>query len=364
MTEELGRIRDRGKRSDTKLAFSFLPTASEGDPKRILLATEGLTLSYGDRVLFRDADFHLRCGEKLFLLGPNGCGKSTLLSVLLGQIPADRGTVRLSSRSVFGHMSQSLSFPDEQATLLQTLLSAYDLDEGQARSLLARYGFRDVDVFKQVRVLSGGERARLFLCQLLLDQPDLLFLDEPTNHLDIRSREILEAALMDYKGALLVVSHDRYLIERLSSRILGFIGTEIRSFDHYPAYQKARDTFTLTRSDMKAGPESAPVSKSSQAVAEPVRDDSDHDGKAGDRSENTAIQPRINRAKERREIALRKERIRQVEREIESMEQQRHEMEQSFAANAGSGNYDVYADLLERLDEAYTEFLTLSEESS
>ena len=214
-----------------KLLFSFLPTASEGDPNRILLQADQLSRSFGDRLLFRDASFYLRCGERLFLLGPNGCGKSTLLAILLGRLPADSGTVSLSSRSVFGLMSQEFSFPDESATILQTLLSAYDLDDGQARNLLARYGFRDVDVFKSVSVLSGGERARLYLCHLLLDRPDLLFLDEPTNHLDIRSREILETALLEYSGALLVVSHDRYLIERLATRVLGFIGAAVLPFE-------------------------------------------------------------------------------------------------------------------------------------
>jgi len=333
-----------------------------------------LSCQFGDRVLFRDATFHLRCGEKLFLLGPNGCGKSTLLSILLGRSPADSGSVSLSSRSVFGHMSQEFSFPDESATLLQTLLAAYDLSEGQARSLLAKYGFRDVDVHKQVNVLSGGERARLYLCHLLLDRPDLLFLDEPTNHLDIRSREILESALLDYTGALLVVSHDRYLIERLSSRILGFIGTSIQAFDHYQEYQMARDRYTESlRQKNETAPSFARAGvvpfavesvagsdrSTSRGAASPGPDSTIED----ERPDENRVRARQNRAQERRTLALRKERIRQVERTIEQLETRKHEMEQSFANSSDPALYKDYALLTQQLDDTYAEYLALFEES-
>ena len=374
VTEELGRIRDRSTKSGQKILFSFLPTANEGDPQRILLKTDALSCRFGDRVLFRDASFHLRCGEKLFLLGPNGCGKSTLLSILLGRSPADSGTVSLSSRSVFGHMSQEFAFPDESATVLQTLLTAYDLGEGQARSLLAKYGFRDVDVYKQVHVLSGGERARLYLCHLLLDRPDLLFLDEPTNHLDIRSREILESALLDYTGALLVVSHDRYLIERLASRVLGFIGTSVLPFDHYQSYQVARDRYTeslrqkaeAARTDARAGA-MPPLTELVARIDNPVRrggsDPIPEMVVEDDRQEENRARVRQNRAQERRTLALRKERIRQVERSIEQLEATKHEMEQSFASSSDPALYQDYARLTQQLEDTYAEYLSLSEES-
>ncbi len=386
MTEELGRIRERSSRPGQRLLFSFLPTASEGDPNRILLQADRLSRSFGDRLLFRDATFHLRCGERLFLLGPNGCGKSTLLSILLGRLPADSGSVSLSSRSVFGLMSQEFSFPDESASILETLQSAYDLDDGQARSLLARYGFRDIDVFKTVSVLSGGERARLYLCHLLLDRPDLLFLDEPTNHLDIRSREILESALLEYSGALLVVSHDRYLIERLATRVLGFIGAAVLPFDRYSDYSTARDKAAAAgraAGSAANGPGAAGSARNQPASAN-GDGSADTAGAAGESSgagrkgaaagsgetaasagEDAAAATRAmgaSRARERREIALRKERMRQLEQQIETDEARKAEMEQAFAGNSDPGLYDAYAELVRELEEAYTEYLQLAEE--
>ncbi len=388
LTAELGQIRERSNRPGQRLKFSFLPAANEGDPQRILLETEGLSRSFGERVLFRNASFYLRCGERLFLLGPNGCGKSTLLSVLLGRLTADSGTVKLSSRSVFGLMSQEFNFPDENATVVSTLTSGYELAEGQARNLLARYGFRDVDVYKSVGVLSGGERARLYLCHLLLDRPDLLFLDEPTNHLDIRSREILESALLEYTGALLVVSHDRYLIERLATRVLGFVGTSVLPFDSYATYTKARDkaadTTTGEAPDEKTKGKNSTQEKSANsaatAEAEPAfkanpATDTDPAATSDPTTASDVTPPAAaenrqppqramgaSRAKERRETALRKERLRELENQIENDEQLKADLESSFSGNTDPELYDSYASLLSELEAAYAEYLELAEE--
>jgi ATP-binding cassette subfamily F protein 3 len=239
LSGRLDEIRDRAYRQNQRLNFGFLPGLTEGDPEKILLDARDLTLGFGPYPLFREVSFILRGGMKACLCGPNGCGKSTLLALLLGRINHFEGQIRLAANVVYGHMGQHVSFADENRTLLAELLSRSGLDEGQARSLLARYGFRDVDVFKSIQVLSGGERSRLYLSCLLLERPDLLFLDEPTNHLDIASREILEQALIDFPGTILAVSHDRYFIERCTRQVFGFVGDRVLPFDTFSDYRQA-----------------------------------------------------------------------------------------------------------------------------
>ena len=210
-----------------------------GDPEKILLQTRNLGKTFPDgKVLFRDVNFEIKACDKMFLVGPNGCGKTTMLSLLLGKISEFDGDVLISGSSRIGYMGQFVPFEDETRTILDELMERSELGETAARNLLARFGFRDIDVYKQISVLSGGERSRLFLCCLLEEKPELLFLDEPTNHLDIESREVLEDALADYNGAILAVSHDRYFIEKCQSKILGFFGDHVELYDKYEFYRR------------------------------------------------------------------------------------------------------------------------------
>jgi len=168
LSSQLTEIRDRARQHQTQLKFNFLPVQNTGDPDKQLLLASDLEIRFQERVLFSSVSFEIRGRDKLCVCGPNGCGKSTLLALLLGKIPQSNGALRLSEKAVFGHMGQHVEFLDEQASVLDELLSRFALDEAGARNLLARYGFRDVDVFKSISVLSGGERARLYLCCLLL----------------------------------------------------------------------------------------------------------------------------------------------------------------------------------------------------
>jgi ATP-binding cassette subfamily F protein 3 len=334
LTGQLSEIAARAQRPGRPLSFRFLPGLTDGDPKRVLLAVDDLTGGYTAEPLFSHVSFLLRGRSKTALCGPNGCGKTTLLALLLGRFDAFTGQVRLAEKAVFGHMGQHVDFADETMTVLDELRRRSELPEGASRDLLARYGFRDVDVFKTLSVLSGGERARLYLACLLLEQPSLLLLDEPTNHLDIASREILEQALIDFNGAVLAVSHDRYFIDHCCSEILGFIGDQVLPFASFEAYRQEARRYEEHVSDGERAP-------------------------AADRSRQQS--PRINRAGERRETALRKEHLRQLEKQIREHEDEKTALETGFADDARPETYRRYERILTDLERLYAQYIDLAE---
>ncbi|MCG3138091.1 MAG: Energy-dependent translational throttle protein EttA [Phycisphaerae bacterium] len=198
--------------------FQFAPNTLTD---RIVLETENLSKRYDDKMLFHELNLQLRSGERLGITGPNGTGKSTLLKILLGLIRADSGQYTIDGKVQVGYYAQDTGEFEGERTILEEIRSARaGLTEEQARSYLGRFLFSGEDVFKSLRQLSGGEHSRVRLVKLMLATPHLLILDEPTNHLDIPSREALETALSGYPGALLVVSHDRYFLDRIASRLL------------------------------------------------------------------------------------------------------------------------------------------------
>lgn len=333
LSAQLSEIMDRSRYQRQNLSFRFLPGLTTGDPERVLLKASSITGGYRNKSLFHDVSFELRAGSKSCLCGPNGCGKTTLLNLLRGRHKAMSGQVRLAEQMVCGHLGQQVEFFDENQTVLNELLTRSDLNDGQARDLLARYGFRDTHVFKTLSVLSGGERSRLYLACLLLEQPNILFLDEPTNQLDVYSREILEQALLAYDGAILAVSHDRMFIERCCERVLGFIGNEVRSFESFEKYR----LFVRAQEAKKA---------ETRELASPEK-------------ERPQEKRRKNRAEERREIARQKERLRILEAEIESLEVEKTELEAAFDEETKPDQYQRYANLLSEIENLYSQYLEI-----
>ena len=202
------------------IKFGFAGAKSRSD---LVLRCEGLSKAFGSLVLFQDLNIDLLCGRRLGITGPNGTGKSTFLKMALGQIKPTKGDIRLGETLSAGYLDQHARVLDAEKTVLEEARSARpDLSEEAIRGRLGAFLFSGEDVFKQVADLSGGQQNRLMLCRLVLTEPDLLLLDEPTNHLDIASREMLEEALCDYNGAVIVVSHDRYFLDRVADRLLVF----------------------------------------------------------------------------------------------------------------------------------------------
>ena len=209
---------ERPKEAPRAISLSFQQSIASGNE---VLRAKGLAMGFGSKKLFSGVDFLLRKGERLFIIGPNGCGKSTLLKLLLGRLSPTAGRVEAGYNVEVGYYDQENQNLCDENTVLDELWNAYPrLTETEVRGTLARFRFIGEDVFRSVAVLSGGERARLTLAKLILSQMNLLVLDEPTNHLDIASREALEEALAEFDGTVVAVSHDRYFIDKLATRVL------------------------------------------------------------------------------------------------------------------------------------------------
>lgn len=255
-TEELKSIR---------MSFqSAPPSANE------VIRADGLTMRFGDKTVFKDLTFLVKKGERVFFAGPNGCGKSTLMKVLVGKFAPSDGEIELGYNIKAAYYDQENQNLDDRATVLDELWNAYPtLTEYDIRSTLALFLFKYEDTEKRVSDLSGGERARLTMAKLILSKVNLLVLDEPTNHLDIPSREVLEDALRAFEGTLICVSHDRYFIEKIATKIIEIMPSDFpcstfvftpASFDTdiYAAYRAKRELLFSPEAALATGPEEKP----------------------------------------------------------------------------------------------------------
>jgi ATP-binding cassette subfamily F protein 3 len=202
-----------------KINFNFPPCAKSG---RIALELTHVRKSYGDLTIFKDLTLHIERGDRIALVGPNGVGKSTLMRILSGEETPDAGQRTLGHNVVMQYFAQDeATRMDPAPTVYETLSSGSPLQMvPMIRNILGGFLFSGDDVYKHVRVLSGGERTRLAVARMLLRPSNTLLLDEPTNHLDLDSKEVLLDALVDYGGTLIFVSHDRYFVERLATKII------------------------------------------------------------------------------------------------------------------------------------------------
>ena len=222
------------------LSFSFKTPIRSGDD---VLICEHLEKSFPGKPLFKAFDLKIFREERVFLLGPNGCGKSTFLKIINKEITADSGVITYGSNVKIGYFDQNIDKLAGSKTVLDEVWDMYPhMTETEIRKALATFLFRGEDVFKTASQLSGGERAKLSLLKIMLSKPNFLILDEPTNHLDIISREALENALLDFDGTLLVVSHDRYFINKLATKTVyltheGAVNIE-GNYDDYLLYRE------------------------------------------------------------------------------------------------------------------------------
>ena len=186
-----------------------------------VLMGEELQKGYGDRVLFSHVKLHLRAGDRVALIGDNGVGKSTLLKCIIGQEHFDQGEIRLGTGVDIGYYDQHQAQLHENKTVLDEVWDDFHrMEQSEVRGALGMFLFTGDEVFAPISTLSGGEKGRVALTKLMLRKDNLLLLDEPTNHLDMDSREVLEAALEDYPGTILAISHDRYFINRFADRVM------------------------------------------------------------------------------------------------------------------------------------------------
>ena len=198
------------------LHLRLAQAARSGD---MVIRTENLKVGFSDKFLFSSPNIDLRRGDCAALIGPNGAGKSTFLKTILGQIPPLAGEVTLGESLHIGYFAQAHESLDPKKSVIDEIIGVTNWLPQKAREYLGKYLFSGDDAFKMVSMLSGGERGRLALAKLALQDTNLLLLDEPTNHLDIPSQEILEAVLDDYQGTILLVTHDRYLVDAIATQI-------------------------------------------------------------------------------------------------------------------------------------------------
>ncbi len=230
--KQIERLKDDLPETDANIPVMKLDFSVNSESGNEVIIADSLEKSYDGKTLFKNVTLDIRKGERVFLIGPNGCGKSTLLKSLIGRVYPDKGYSKFGANVKPGYYDQEQRGLNLPKSVLQEVYDRFpNFTITQLRGYLAGFLFRGDDINKLMSELSGGERARVALLELSFSHPNLLILDEPTNHLDIESREVLEDALENYDGTMLCVSHDRYFINRLATKILAFDGTNIEPFD-------------------------------------------------------------------------------------------------------------------------------------
>ena len=319
------------------LTLKLEPNRESGND---VLIVKNLSKSFGSKTLFKNVDMHIRKGERVFILGGNGTGKTTLFNVLTKKYDADFDELTFGARVDMGYFDQMQSDLNVENNPIEEISDAFPLmSNTQIRTVLGRFLIKGDNAFKKISTLSGGERARVALLKLVLAGSNFLLLDEPTNHLDTASREALEDTLRDYDGTMLIISHDRYFINKLATRILELkedgVKEYLGNYDYYAEKQK-------------------------EAVASVS-------------VEKTEEKPKVNDYKLRKEEQSRERKrqtaIRKAEELIEELDLKIRDTEALLSSEEVISNYEklveltkVLEDLQSQQEEAYAQWETLQEE--
>lgn len=306
------------------MRMRFTPKCESGND--VLMCRE-LSKRFGEKLLFEHLNMHIRKGERVFILGENGCGKTTLFRILTGKAAQDEGEYEYGANVMPGYFDQMQQDLDLSKTALDEVWDAFPhLSQTQVRSALAAFLFKGDEVFKPLSQMSGGERARVSLLKLMLRGGNLLLLDEPTNHLDASSREELENTLLDYSGTMLIISHDRYFINKLANRVLvlrqdGF-KEYLGNYDYYIERVRAEDE--------------AQKQDGAKSSAKP---------------KNAYFLEKQRQSEERK----RRTRLKKAEEEIERLDGELEEVQAQLADPETAGDYEKVLELTARLEELQAE---------
>ncbi|MBQ7016778.1 MAG: ABC-F family ATP-binding cassette domain-containing protein [Firmicutes bacterium] len=327
---------DRPTELNASMNLHFTPSIQSAE---IVLTAQEVSKQFDGRELFRGANFQIRRGERVALIGANGIGKTTLFKMIMGQLSPSYGDLHLGVKVYPGYYDQTQENLSPEKSILDEIYDSYpNLTIPQIRNILGSFLFRGDDVFKQIKTLSGGEKARVSLCKIMLGDANFLLLDEPTNHLDIISREILESNLVSYEGTLLFISHDRYFINQVATRIIELTPDEIIPYlGNYDFYLEHRRVVEQKKQ------EEQPASQNKEAYTQQKMASS--------------------------ELRKKKARRNKLEKEIEEAETQIEEIKEKMLLPEFYSSATAYAELeqqIEMLEESIMEMMeewnVLSEE--
>lgn len=301
-------VLDKPTEIASEMRLTLEPSVESGND---VLTVSHLAKSFGKEALFTDLDFEIKRGEKVALIGGNGTGKTTILKMINHIVSKDAGTIALGSRVHIGYYDQEHQVLSLHKTIFEEISDAYpDLNNTKIRNVLAAFLFTGDDVFKKIEDLSGGERGRVSLAKLMLSPANFLILDEPTNHLDIQSKSILEDAIRSYTGTVLVVSHDRYFINRIATRILELKDQKLYSFiGNYEYYDSHKEQVYTAAAAV--APESADSVPDTTVPVSSAKDDY---------KKQKEEQARIR--KKENDIKKTEQQIEQIEAEISAIDQE------------------------------------------
>ena len=341
-----------------KLKLNFRQNFQSG---KDVLQADGLSKSFGyglNRVeLFRNVSIDVKRGERICIVGDNGIGKTTLIRMLMGDLVSTAGHIRVGHNVQFGYYDQGQQLLNENNTVIEELQDAYHLySEGELRNILGRFLFRGESVFQEISGLSGGERARLSLLKLMMSGANTLILDEPTNHLDIESKEVFEEALLEFPGTCLIVSHDRYFLNRIPTRIMELTETGLVNYlGKYDYYVEKKQERMESASKYIAG-----LSKGSQGGEDAFASETEAGLSAAEerrlKKEKEAEERRLKRKRE----ALEKE-IERLEGEIDSVHEELQKPEVMTDHERLKSLSDKMTADRESLDACYEQWLELQE---
>jgi ATP-binding cassette subfamily F protein 3 len=318
----------RPMQNDQKMIMDF---GGRQASSHLVLEVHDLAKSYGSKRLFRGINFKIKAGEKIGLIGPNGIGKTTLLKVIMGLEPPDQGGIRLGYEVYPGYFSQLDNTADLTGTPFSQIMAAGDMDNTEARTLLGHFLFRGDDVFKSVADLSGGERRRLGFLKLMLSKANFIILDEPTNHLDLESIEVLELAIKNFDGTVLMVSHDRYFLQQLVDRYLVVEDGIIFPVNNYQEYLDWR-----SRQESSANQTDKPLTESQVT--------------------------RLQNKEKQRDLKRKQRMLESLEADIHSSENRQRELREILNDPATHADYKVSAELSQELTGLETRLAGLYQE--
>ncbi|WP_242941995.1 ATP-binding cassette domain-containing protein [Desulfonispora thiosulfatigenes] len=289
--ERLERI--EGIQNEQSINLNFKDIGSTGE---IVLKVNEIEMGFAEKSLFDDISFEMRKGDKVALIGANGTGKTTILKIIMGKLNPLKGSIDYGSRVSIGYFDQEHKDLHEEKQVIQELCDAFNMGEKEARNKLATILFQGDDVFKLVRDLSGGEKGRLALLKIILQSPNLLIMDEPTNHLDIPSKEIIENILVDFPGSLLVISHDRYFLDKVTNKTFELEKGSLKEYLGSYSYFKEKK--------LQLSEQAQKQELNKEIITKKIVKDQ---------------KPKINKSKIKEEIKIIEEKITEVEAEIKAL---------------------------------------------